>query len=120
MGGGTICLGLTGGGVRTRRQTLLELLGLVGVLENKGVDALRASDLELDVVDLLVLLYACGWTQSAPFLHCFSLNPDHLLCTIARSLSCSFSFCDLVEFGMLVGRTASILAPADLDELLDV
>lgn len=60
---------------KTRRQALLELLSLVGVLKNEGVYVLRASDLELDVVDLLVLLYA--------------------------------------------GR-AGILAPADLDELLDI
>ena len=44
--------------VRTRGQTLLELLGLVGVLKDEGVDVGGASDLELDVVDLLVLLYA--------------------------------------------------------------
>jgi len=60
---------------KTRGQTLLELLGLVGVLKDEGVDVGGASDLELDVVDLLVLLYAGG---------------------------------------------AGILAPADLDELLDV
>jgi hypothetical protein len=46
--------------MRTRGQTLLELLGLVGVLKDEGVDVGGASDLELDVVDLLVLLYAGG------------------------------------------------------------
>ena len=35
---------------------LLKLLGLVGVLEDEGVDVAAASDLELDVVGLLVLL----------------------------------------------------------------
>lgn len=50
-------------GVHTRGQTLLKLLGLVGILEDKGVHVLRAADLELDVVDLLVLLYACGCSQ---------------------------------------------------------
>lgn len=48
------------GGVRTRGKALLELLGLVGVLEDECVDVPGASDLELDVVDLLVLLYAGG------------------------------------------------------------
>lgn len=33
----------------TRRKRLLELLGLVVVLEDKGVDVTRASDLELDL-----------------------------------------------------------------------
>ena len=46
--------------MRTRGQTLLELLGLVGVLKDEGVDVGGASDLELNVVDLLVLLYAGG------------------------------------------------------------
>lgn len=41
---------------RTGRQALLELLGLVGVLEHQGVEVLLAADLELDVADLLVLL----------------------------------------------------------------
>jgi hypothetical protein len=37
-------------------KALLELLGLVVVLENQGVEVLLAADLELDVVGLLVLL----------------------------------------------------------------
>ena len=45
---------------RTRGKRLLELLGLVGVLEDESVDVPRAADLELDVVDLLVLLDARG------------------------------------------------------------
>lgn len=44
------------GGVRTGGQALLELLGLLGVLEHQGVEVLLAADLELDVADLLVLL----------------------------------------------------------------
>ena len=40
----------------TRGERLLELLGLVGVLENQGVEVLLAADLELDVVGLLALL----------------------------------------------------------------
>lgn len=51
-------------GRRTRGKRLPELLGLVGVLENEGVDVLRAADLELDVVDLLVLLDARGCQSS--------------------------------------------------------
>lgn len=47
-------------GIRTRGKRLLELLGLVGVLQNQGVDEALASDLELDVAGLLVLLYACS------------------------------------------------------------
>ena len=49
---------------RTRGKRLLELLGLVRVLEDKGVDVPRAADLELDVVDLLVLLDARGCHSS--------------------------------------------------------
>lgn len=44
----------------TGRQGLLELLGLLGVLEHQGVQVLLAADLELDVLGLLVLLDARG------------------------------------------------------------
>ena len=44
----------------TRGQGLLQLLGLVGILEHQGVQVRLAADLELDVADLLVLLDACG------------------------------------------------------------
>lgn len=43
---------------RTGGKALLQLLGLVGVLENKGVKVLLAADLELDALGLLVLLDA--------------------------------------------------------------
>lgn len=46
---------------RTWGKGLLELLGLVGVLEDEGIDESRSPDLELDVVGLGVLLYAGGW-----------------------------------------------------------
>jgi hypothetical protein len=49
-----------GGGDRTRGKGLLELLGLVGILEDESVDEARSPDLELDAVGLLVLLYAGG------------------------------------------------------------
>ena len=48
-------------GIRTWWQTLLELLSLVAVLEDKRVDESLAPDLELDVVGVLVLLYAGGY-----------------------------------------------------------
>lgn len=47
---------IVGGGGHTGRKALLELLGLVVVLEHQGVKVLLAADLELDVVGLLVLL----------------------------------------------------------------
>lgn len=50
---------------RTRGERLLELLGLLGVLEGQGVEVLRASDLELDHSGLLALLdpggCCCGY-----------------------------------------------------------
>lgn len=48
-------------GIRTWWQTLLQLLGLIRVLEDERVDESLAPDLELDVVGLLVLLYAGGY-----------------------------------------------------------
>lgn len=47
----------------TGRQALLQLLGLVGVLEHQGVQVLLAADLELDVVGLLVLLDPRGYNS---------------------------------------------------------
>jgi hypothetical protein len=51
---------IDGGEAHTGRKALLELLGLVGVLQDKGVEVLLAADLELDVVGLLALLDARG------------------------------------------------------------
>jgi hypothetical protein len=45
---------------RTWWQALLQLLSLVGVLQGESVEVFRASDLELDLVVLLVLLDARG------------------------------------------------------------
>lgn len=45
---------------RTRGQALLELVGLVGVLQDKGVKVLVAADLELGLLVLAVLLDAGG------------------------------------------------------------
>jgi hypothetical protein len=101
-------------GVHTRGQTLLELLGLVGVLKDKSVDVLRASDLELDVVDLLVLLYAGS---------CLHVSFDSLTSSISPSSLLSSSppvFLFPRPRRNCRKRTAGILAPADLDELLDI
>jgi hypothetical protein len=46
--------------VKVRGKALLQLVGLVAVLEDKGVEVSLASDLELDVLGLLVLLDARG------------------------------------------------------------
>lgn len=56
------------GSSRTRRERLLELLGLLGVLDNQGVQVARASDLELGQVGGLALLDARGYNvqKSAP------------------------------------------------------
>jgi hypothetical protein len=45
---------------QVRGQALLELLGLVVVLQDEGVEVLLTADLELDVVGLLALLDARG------------------------------------------------------------
>lgn len=45
---------------RTRGQTLLELVGLFGVLQDKGVKVAVAADLELGLLVLAVLLDAGG------------------------------------------------------------
>lgn len=47
-------------GARTGWQALLELLGLVRVLQHQSVEVLLAADLELDIADLLILLDARG------------------------------------------------------------
>lgn len=49
---------------RTGGQRLLELLGLLGVLQGQRVQVLGASDLELDQRGLLVLLDPGGWRNS--------------------------------------------------------
>ena len=54
-------MGGHGTGNRTWGKGLLELLGLVGVLQDESVDVTAASDLELDVVGLLVLLDTGSW-----------------------------------------------------------
>ena len=48
---------------RTRRQALLQLLGLVRVLEDKGVQVALAADLELDLLRVGVLLDPGGYIE---------------------------------------------------------
>jgi hypothetical protein len=47
----------------TGRQALLELLGLLRVLEDQGVEEPLAADLELDLLGVLVLLDPGGCTK---------------------------------------------------------
>lgn len=50
-------------GQRTRGKGLLELLGLVGVLEDEGVQVALAADLELDLGVLVAALDASGYDE---------------------------------------------------------
>jgi hypothetical protein len=84
---------------RTRGKRLLELLGLVGVLENESVDVPRAADLELDVVDLLVLLDARGCMVVS-----FTLNYVQLSC---QRNACSYLQPQIQAYAPLCFRTAS-------------
>lgn len=84
---------------RTGGQRLLELLGLLGVLQGQRVQVLGASDLELDQRGLLVLLDPGGWRNSIVVRQMFVL-------------SCS-GFCRRLRSE----HTGGILSPADLDEL---
>ena len=59
---------IQGRGERTRRKGSLELLSLLGVLENKGVQVLLAPDLELDLLGGLVLLDPGGCRLKATLL----------------------------------------------------
>jgi len=58
-----VCSMTFGVGFRTRGKRLLELLNLVGVLEDKGVELLGAPNLELGLVGLLVLLDPGGYSK---------------------------------------------------------
>ena len=58
-------LGLTGRS-HTGREGLLELVGLVAVLEDKGVELAAAADLELDLlVGVLLHARSCCKTQKS-------------------------------------------------------
>lgn len=106
--------------LHTRWERLLQLVGLVGVLEDKGVEALLASDLELGLRDTgaLVLLYASSWnTHTVSMLSLFQSRGlvSLSLSDPPSSVPSTFSRSKLV-----FRHTASILSPADLDEALDV
>jgi hypothetical protein len=56
----------------TGRKGLLELLGLVAVLEDKGVELAAAANLELDLL-VGVLLHARGCCKKRPISQMFSM-----------------------------------------------
>ena len=85
-------------GKPTGRQGLLELLGLVRVLEDQGVEKPLAADLELDLLGVLVLLDPGGCAKKKPLSEPCCANSS-----LDRSLR--------------VERTRGVLPPADLDEL---
>jgi len=87
---------------RTGREALLELLGLLGVLEHQGVQVLLAADLELDVADLLVLLDARGCETLVFMAPVVSPHAVDGRGSFARK------------------RTGGVLPTADLDELSQV
>lgn len=84
---------------RTGGQRLLELLGLLGVLQGQRVQVLGASDLELDQRGLLVLLDPGGWRNSRVVRQIFVLS------------------CSRLRRRLRSEHTGGILSPADLDEL---
>jgi len=86
----------------TRGQGLLQLLGLVGILEHQGVQVLLAADLELDVADLLVLLDARGCETLVFMAPVVSPHAVDGRGSFARK------------------RTGGVLPTADLDELSQV
>jgi hypothetical protein len=81
-------------GEHTRWQRLLQLLGLLGILQDKSVKVSLAADLELDLRRLLVLLYASSYLFISPRSqnpHSFSsLKPKslRLLLYCKRTLNC--------------------------------
>lgn len=91
-----------GWGVRTRGKALLKLLGLVGVLEDECVDVPGASDLELDVVDLLVLLYAGGCNTVSSIL---SIVPDAFFIQSPSSYRVGFLIATMPRLAALLPQT---------------
>ena len=120
-----------GKGLHTGRKGLLQLLGLVAVLEDKGVEVVAAADLELDLlVGVLLHAHSCEnrsisrmFTISPPipqiksFVHACVLRkcarpviPPEFLLFLQSS----------IPPALWTKHTGSILAAADLDEALDV
>jgi hypothetical protein len=62
----------------TGRKGLLELLGLVAVLEDKGVELAAAADLELDLL-VGVLLHTRGCCKKHPISQIFSMALQSLI-----------------------------------------
>lgn len=89
---------------RTRGKALLELVGLLGVLEDKGVQEALAADLELDLLVLAVLLDPGGCRSNC-------LLVFNSVFTLHGLLS---------ERKKKAKRTGSVLPAADLNELLDI
>lgn len=85
-----------GGFAHTRGKRLLQLLGLVLVLEDEGVQVTVAADLELDLLGGGLL--------------------DTGSCCFQKSVLASI----FVISALQGKRTGSVLAAADLDELLDI
>ena len=71
--------------LRTWGQALLELLGLVGVLQHQGVLVAVASDLELDLVGLSVLLYPRSYTDESISNSVFIIQVCAFSCCLSRS-----------------------------------
>lgn len=84
-------------GFRTRGQALLQLLGLLGVLDDQSVKVALAADLELDLGGLGVLLDPGGYI----------VERFQVRISVVVTLSSLSS----------IEPTGSILPPADLDEL---
>jgi hypothetical protein len=120
-----------GRGLRTGRKRLLELLGLVAVLEDKGVEIVAAADLELDLlVGVLLHAHSCRKPYNQPNVHNWtfkSSNPSLSSTHVSQKFAGpvfppeSMLFLQSTSFqGSWAKRTGSILAAADLDEALDV
>ena len=66
-----------GKGLHTGRKGLLQLLGLVAVLEDKGVEVVAAADLELDLlVGVLLHAHSC---KNRSISQMFTITPPMLL-----------------------------------------
>jgi hypothetical protein len=111
----------------TGRKGLLELVGLVAVLEDKGVELAAAADLELDLlVGVLLHARSCWKTQKSA--KSSYISPySFIACAGFAAIACIpipahrtlfLHFQPISRVGCK--RTGSILAAADLDEALDV
>lgn len=75
-----------GKGLHTGRKGLLQLLGLVAVLEDKGVEVVAAADLELDLlVGVLLDAHSC---KNRSISQTFTIAPPILQIEIFRPRMC--------------------------------